>query len=206
MPKPRTPSRRKARKSMSFNQTVPKKRSKKKADQLRKGAYSQEALESSTSGKPPDNRSGAEGDPEQVVTTREDLWSLSTAMASQFAGRTLENYARAFSVPLPLQTGQPVGRQAMPRGQLPSLTRNGVQAIGRELMSHFIEQGHRQFQAANALARSRSPQDFLKVQIDLAKGNFDSFLEAAGRIFVIGVQMGTEAVRLSQPDTQNRPL
>lgn len=186
------PNRRKASKVVKLNQAVPRKRSEKKS-QFQKAAYSQKEMNPGSSDTQPNgSRPGH--------TTGEDLWSLSAGMANQFAGNTLENYARAFSIFLPAAREQQVGlpSQILPMAQSPSFMRNGAQAITRELLNHFIGQMDRNFEAVNALTRSRSPHDFFEIQTDLAKGNLDSMLEAASRILIVAMQMTTQAVRLKQ--------
>ena len=174
-------NRRKKRKVMSLNQAVHRKRSQKRSHH----PYRPHALE-------PGSSTSSEAWEPQRHNTGEDLAGL----ANQFA-KTLETYARGFRTFLP-----PSGAQqdsAPPRTLLPlSVMGNGLQVINRELLNHFMEQVHRMFQAMTALTRSRSPQDFFRVQSDLAKRNLDSVLEAASRILVVVVQMTTEAIRLNQ--------
>jgi hypothetical protein len=189
-------NRRKARKAANFNQAVPRKRSKKKPDQLEKPAYNKEVPDPGWAATLPENAFPRDGQ-----TTQEDLWSLNTGMANQFAGKTFENYVRALNTLLPGAAG---GHQAglpshiAPAAQPASIVRNGIQAISRELLNHFIEQAHCNFQAANALARSRSPDDFVKVQSEFAKDNLNSILDAASRILIVATQMTIEAVRITQ--------
>jgi hypothetical protein len=75
--------------------------------------------------------------------------------------------------------------------------RNGVLAVTRELLNQFTQQADHNFQAMNALTRSRSPQELFKVQSELAKGTFDSILQSASRISIIAIQMITQAGRLN---------
>jgi hypothetical protein len=172
--------RRKLRRGMSLNQSVQRKRS--RSPGSKKLAYKPEEV---------DPLSAAEAASEPGAIAGVDLPGL----ANDFA-RTLDKYARAFSAS---------GRQQIATTPLMfapeqsgSLARNGIQAINRELLNHFIEQLHRIFQAMSAIVGTRSPQEMIKVQLDLAKANMESAMQAASCILNVVVQMTTEAIRLNQ--------
>lgn len=178
------PKRRQASKVMKLDQGMPTKRSE-KPNQPRK-AFRQKALsESVSSVRSIETSSRPEGQ-------TQDLWSMSTEMANQLAEKSLENFARTFGL-LP-----PPAPRIVPAAHPPSLMRNGVLAVTRELLNQFTQQADHNFQAMNALTRSRSAHELFKVQTELAKGTFDSILQAAGRISVIAIKMTAEAGRIGQ--------
>lgn len=188
-----TPTPRKARKVMNLNQTVQRKRSEKKFH--RSSAFSQE-LDRGSAARP------EEASRPQANNTRQDLWNLSTGMANQFAGTTLENYARTISALLPA-AGRQEAWPSLPMEITPitkssALMRGALQAANRELLEHFIEQVHRNLEAMSALARTRSPQDLFSIQSNFAKAQLNSLLEATSRLLIIAIEMTTEAVRINQ--------
>ena len=95
----------------------------------------------------------------------------------------MDQYTRAFSI-------------FMPPLATPSLARNGMQAIMRELLNYVAQQVRLNLQSINALPTSRSPQDLLIVQSNLAKATSENIFEAASRISSIATHMATEAGRL----------
>jgi Phasin protein len=185
-----TPKRRQA-KIATFHQTAPpRKRSKRKAELPHKAGAGQEALQPGVFQATVEKASEATGN-----TLQEDVWSLGTKMANQFAEGAMEPYTRAFSIFM-----LPLGKQqAEVLSRLPgrALSPNGVQAITRELINHLAQQVHLNFQAVNALTTSRSPLDLLRAQSDLAKGTFESIVQTASRISLIATRMATEAGRPS---------
>jgi hypothetical protein len=191
---------------MKLDQVVPRKRSAKKSDQVQKATYSQEGLEAGSSAVPPKKIS----EPERNSARQDDLWSLSTEIANQFAERTMENYNRAFNIALspPSSQQREPPSQMLPMAPPPSLMTNGVQAITREVLNQLTQQVHHNFEAMNAVARSRSPQDYVGLQIALVKGNYESMMQSAIRIGVIAFQMAVEnagRINRSRSGTLVRP-
>ena len=176
MAKRRAVPKRRAKKVMSFHQVAGRKRSEPKADQLQKAVYSQEALEPENI-KDPVKASDPTGN-----TAREDVFSLSPKTTKQFVEGTMEQYARAFSMFMPLAA--------------PSLTRNAMQAIVRELLDYVAQQVRLNLQSMNALPTSHSPQNMLIAQNNFAKASSENIFEAASRISSIATHMAMEAGRL----------
>lgn len=181
MAKRRAAPKRRQSKVMKLNQAMPTKRSE-KPSQPRKANRQEAPSESVTS----------VSETSSHQTARQDLWSLSTGMANEFAEKSLENFARTFGF-LP-----PPSSRIVPAAQPPSRIQNGVIAVTRELINQFTQQADHNFQAMNALTRSRSSHELFKVQTEFAKGTFDSILQAAGRTSIIAIKMITEAGRIGQ--------
>ena len=177
MAKRRAAPKRRAKKVISFHQAAGRKRSEPKADLLRKAVYSQEALEPGNLKVPLEKASEPTGN-----AAREDVWNLSTKMAKQFAEGAQDN-ARTFGI-------------FMPPLATPSLMRNGMQAITRELLEFWAEQIHLNLQSVSALPTSRTPQDLLIVQSHLAKATLESMFQVTSRISSITIQIASEAGRL----------
>ncbi len=165
--------RRQAKKVMRLHQAAPRKRSEPKADRLQQAVYSQEALEPEV----PIEREQPTG-----IAAGEDVWNLSTKMAAQFADGA-QDHARTFGI-------------FMPPLATPSLMRNGMQAITWELLNFWAAQMHLNLQSVSAFPTSRTPQNLLIVQSNLARETMKSMFEVTSRISSITIQMASEAGRL----------
>lgn len=188
-----TPKRRQVKIATFHQPAPPRKRSQRKTGLPHKAGAGQEALQPGVFQATMEKASEPTGN-----TLQEDVWSLGSKMANQFAEGAMEQYTQAFRISMPsLGKQQAELLSRLPIGRTPSP--NGVQAITRELVNHLAQQVHLNFQAMNALAASRSPLDLLRAQSDLAKGTFESIVQAASRMSLIATRMGTEAGRPSQP-------
>ena len=175
MAKRRAAPNRRAKKVMSFHQAVGRKRSEPRADRPQKEVYSPEALETGKLKVP------IEKEPTANIA-RDDVFSLSTKTTKQFAEGAMEQYSRALGIFMPLAA--------------PSLTRNAMQAIIRELLDYVAQQVRLNLQSMNALPTSFSPQNMLIVQSNLVKASSENIFEAASRISSVATHMAMEAGRL----------
>ena len=183
---------RQTRKVVGFHQSTPRRRSEKKSHRVRHAAYSKAALEPRLV-EPPSESVSANSD-----TTAREI--LSAKIVNQTIGRTPPNYARTLATPKPSVQGQLEPPSWMAMAQPPSVMRNGMLALMRELIHHFAQQVHHNLQAMNALVGCRSPQDFFRVQTDLALGTLENIVHSASRSSFVAIKMSTETARLNLVD------
>jgi Phasin protein len=166
-------------------QSTPRRRSEKKSNRVRHSAYSRRALEP-----------GLAEPPRESVSASSDI-----------IGRALPNYARTLATSKPPLKGQ---QAKLPywtaMAQPPSVVRNGMLALMRELIHHLAQQVHHNLQAMNALVGCRSPQDFFRVQTDLAFGTLENIVQSASRSSLATIQMSTETARLMHTRPGDRGL
>lgn len=79
--------------------------------------------------------------------------------------------------------------------QCNSVLMEGMQSIWREWLGYTQEAVQRQLEGLNALARSRSVQDFYSAQSDLAKDSVELLLNRSVKISEMSAQVANDAVR-----------
>jgi len=188
MAKRAAPKRRQTRKVVGFHQSTPRRRAEKNSNRVRRSAHNRRAFEVGRV------KTASESVSASSETNSQEL--LSTKIANETDGSALPNYARALASPKPFLQGQPVERRSF-MVQSPSVVRNGMLALMRELTHHGAQQVHHNLQAMNALVGCRSPLDFFRVQTDLALGTLENIVRSASRSSLFAIQMSTEAARLS---------
>jgi hypothetical protein len=136
--------RRQTRKVVGFHQSTPRRRSEKKSNRRRHAAYTRRALEPGLAGPP----------------------SESVSASSETIGRALPNYARILATSKPPVQGQQVAPPYwMAMAQPPSVIRNGMLTLTRELIHQLAQQVHHNLQAMNALMGRRWLRDRLRSRL-----------------------------------------
>ena len=141
-------------------------------------------------------RAGAETLQRNAETVQQ-AWQSGSKMASQLAGRSMEQAARAFGMSgeNAHQATEQSLRNTESIVQSGTILAIGMQTLSREWVEFAQKTMEQNLQRVDALVNAKTPQDLLAVQSDLVRANLENFVQKARHLAEISMQVADEAAR-----------
>ena len=141
-------------------------------------------------------RAGAETLQRNAETVQQ-AWQSGSKMASQLAGRYMEQVARTVGVSG--DNAQQATEQSLRNTesivQSGTILAVGMSTISREWIDFARKRMEQNLQRMDALLNARTPHDLLAVQNDLVRANLQDFVQNARHLAEISLQVADEAAR-----------
>ena len=121
----------------------------------------------------------------------------SVDMATQAAQRSVSQFAQAFGLSGERiqETAHQSTRSMQTMAECGTILARGFQDISREWVSFAQARVRKNVEGLGALARCRTPQDFVALQRDFVRDNLEGALNSSRRISEISAEVAGEAVR-----------